>query len=135
MTRAGVLATLVAVVIVGACGQATTAEPAMTPTTTKTVRPSASGDTTDAVSAPAGLPATHWSAIVADLQRRGAPTDAIQVVSAEAKTWPNGAWGCPKPGTTYTQALVQGYRVVLTTGDTTYDYRFGATATPRLCEY
>jgi hypothetical protein len=61
-------------------------------------------------------------------------TDGLEVVSARAVTWPNGGWGCPKPGMMYTQALVNGYQVVVKAGQRTYDYRFGASATPRLCE-
>jgi hypothetical protein len=30
-------------------------------------------------------------------------------------TWPNGALGCPEPGTMYTQSLVPGFRVVAKT--------------------
>ena len=33
------------------------------------------------MSAPSGIPATHWAAILADLERRGAPTSGLEVVS------------------------------------------------------
>jgi hypothetical protein len=39
--------------------------------------------------------------------------DSIEVVSAEEVTWPDGALGCPEPDGMYTQALVEGYRIVL----------------------
>ncbi|TVR34237.1 MAG: hypothetical protein EA388_09415 [Nitriliruptor sp.] len=39
--------------------------------------------------------------------------DDIEVVTAEAVTWPDGAIGCPEPDMMYTQALVEGYRIVL----------------------
>jgi len=86
------------------------------------------------MSAPSGIPATHWAAILADLERRGAPTSGLEVVKGVAVTWPNGSLGCPKPGMMYTQALVDGYQVVVKAGGTTYDYRFGNTSVPRLCE-
>lgn len=86
------------------------------------------------MSAPSGIPATHWAAILADLERRGAPTSGLEVVRAVAVTWPNGSLGCPKPGMSYTQALIDGYQVVVKAGGTTYDYRFGSTSAPRLCE-
>jgi hypothetical protein len=37
----------------------------------------------------------------------------VEVVAAEAVTWPDGALGCPQPDQMYTQALVPGYRVIL----------------------
>mgnify|MGYP001641289635 CR=1 FL=1 len=46
----------------------------------------------------------------------------------------SGALGCPIPGASYTQALVNGWQVVVKVGDTTYDYRFGSSSSPILCE-
>jgi hypothetical protein len=37
----------------------------------------------------------------------------IEVVLAQRVTWPDGSIGCPEPGMMYTQALVEGYRIVL----------------------
>ena len=45
-----------------------------------------------------------------------------------------GALGCPIPGASYTQALVDGWQVVVKVGKTTYDYRFGSSSSPTLCE-
>lgn len=86
------------------------------------------------MNAPSGIPSTHWAAILADLEHRGAPTTGLEVVKAVAVTWPNGSLGCPKPGMMYTQALIDGYQVVVKAGGTTYDYRFGSTSAARLCE-
>ena len=36
-----------------------------------------------------------------------------EVVVAERVTWPDAALGCPRPDELYTQALVEGYRIVL----------------------
>ena len=85
------------------------------------------------MTAPTGIPATHWAAVLSDLTTRGIVTEGIEVVTARAVTWPNGALGCPKPGMAYTQMVIDGYQVVVTVGGKTYDYRFGATATPHLC--
>lgn len=79
------------------------------------------------------VPTEKWDAIVADLAARGVEGEPVLVWS-EAVTWPNGALGCPKPGMSYTQALVDGMRVVVTVDGTTYDYRFGRGNAPRLCE-
>lgn len=43
----------------------------------------------------------------------GVEESEVQLVSAEAVTWSDGSLGCPEPGMMYTQALVPGYRVVL----------------------
>lgn len=92
--------------------------------------------TTPGPIAPSGTPTTvptaKWDAIVADLADRGAASPAL--VSATAVTWPNGALGCPQPGQSYTQALVDGMQVIVTADGTTYDYRFGTGDTPQLCE-
>ena len=55
-------------------------------------------------------------------------------MEAHKKTWRTGALGCPIPGAIYTQALVDGWQVVVKVGDTTYDYRLGSTPSPTLCE-
>lgn len=81
---------------------------------------------------PVAVPAARWDAIVADLAERGV-TGTPELVSAHAVTWNNGALGCPSPGVSYTQAIVDGMRVVVEVDGTTYDYRFGTTDSPKLC--
>lgn len=52
--------------------------------------------------------------ILADaVQRSGIGENEIEIVTAEAVTWSDGSLGCPEPGMGYTQALVDGYRVVI----------------------
>lgn len=58
---------------------------------------------------------------------------SIEVVSAEPVTWSDGSLGCPEPGKFYTQALVEGSRVVLEHDETRYDYHAGADGEPFLC--
>jgi hypothetical protein len=58
----------------------------------------------------------------------------LQVVKAEALTWSDGSLGCPKPGETYTQAQVQGYRVILEHAGKQYDYRASERGYFFLCE-
>ncbi|WP_130874662.1 hypothetical protein [[Pseudopropionibacterium] massiliense] len=79
-------------------------------------------------------PATHMEAIRTDLNERGVAGSEATLVEAHRKTWRSGALGCPIPGAVYTQALVDGWQVVVKVGDTTYDYRFGSTPSPMLCE-
>ena len=78
------------------------------------------------------VPPAYWDAIVADLAERGV-TGTPELVSAQSVTWNSGALGCPKPGMSYTQAIVDGMRVVVEVDGTTYDYRFGTTDSPKLC--
>lgn len=66
-------------------------------------------------SVPTGdVPAAMLEQVIADAAS-GAGVDlaAVEVISAEAVTWSDGALGCPLPDQMYTQALVPGYRVVL----------------------
>lgn len=78
-------------------------------------------------------PPARWDAIVDDLSARGVSGEPA-LVSAEAVTWPSSALGCPAPGRSYAQAIVEGMRIVVEVDGTTYDYRFGRSDTPMLCE-
>lgn len=72
------------------------------------------------------VPAALLDSILADLAGRlGVDVDEIEVIRGESVTWNDGSLGCPKPGMMYTQALVDGYWVVLRVGDDTFDYRAG----------
>ena len=125
-------------VTLAACAADTPAEPRdpgteKSPTglpiaTAPTEMPSASAtDTVDP-------PETHMEAIRADLDGRGVSGSDATLVEAYRKTWESGALGCPLPGASYTQALVEGWQVVVKVGDKTYDYRFGSSSSPTLCE-
>ncbi len=79
------------------------------------------------------VPPARWDAIVADLAARGV-TGTPELVSAQSVTWNSGALGCPQPGQSYTQALVDGMRVIVTVDAKQYDYRFGTADAPKLCQ-
>ena len=81
---------------------------------------------------PVAVPPARWDALVADLGARGV-TATPELVSAEAVTFSDSSLGCATPGQSYTQALVDGLRVVVTAGGQTYDYRFGTGDAPKLC--
>ena len=55
-------------------------------------------------------------------RRTGLNASALQVISSEAVTWPDGSLGCPQPGLMYTKAPVPGYRVRIQAGDTVLNY-------------
>ena len=59
-------------------------------------------------------------------KRTGIARSALVLVSAEAVTWPDGSLGCPRPGQTYTQAQVPGYRIRIQAGAKTLDYHANA---------
>ncbi|HKU88261.1 MAG TPA: hypothetical protein VJP84_00600 [Steroidobacteraceae bacterium] len=62
------------------------------------------------------IPVSVRRAVVADAARRfKVPESNVVLTRAEQVTWPNGALGCPEPGTMYTQSLVPGFRVVAKT--------------------
>ena len=84
------------------------------------------------VGTPVAVPPARWDALVADLGARGV-TATPELVSAEAVTFSDSSLGCATPGQSYTQALVDGMRVVVTAGGETYDYRFGTGDDPLLC--
>ncbi|MFV0407518.1 MAG: hypothetical protein ACK5LN_11995 [Propioniciclava sp.] len=68
-----------------------------------------------------------------DLTERGVDPAEMQVLSADRVMWSDGSWGCPQPGMGYTQALVEGSRIVVEVAGQSYDYRFGSGDGFRLC--
>lgn len=73
-------------------------------------------------------------AAAADLAARmGVDRAEISVLRFEEVTWPDGSLGCPKPGEFYTQALVDGFRVVLSYDSRVYLYHAGSDGEPFLC--
>ncbi len=49
--------------------------------------------------------------------------DSLQIQQTEAKTWSDGCLGLAKPDEFCTQALVEGWRILVTDGQTTWVYR------------
>jgi hypothetical protein len=118
------------------------------------VSPSSSSTTTTPVTSVAPAPTTTSSAAattapsattpppgtdpiataIADLAARlGVDSTAIDVVSAEEVTWPDAAVGCPQPGMSYAQVLVNGSRIVLEAGGVEYHYHSGGGGDPFFC--
>lgn len=104
-----------------------------TPPASVTARSSpSSGYPTDA---PSGIPDEVWVAVLDDLGRRlDRPITDPVVTSAKSVTWNDGSLGCPKPGQSYTQALVDGFQVVLEVDGEPFDYRSAGGSSVRLCE-
>ena len=102
-------------------------------------RPSASfpGETPPPSDAPVigEAPQALVDAILDDVvARTGVARDAIKVTRAQAMEWSDGSMGCPEPGMMYTQAIVEGFWVVVEVDARSYDYRAGRQGGFRLCE-
>ena len=70
------------------------------------------------------VPEELLNKIIADLaERTGIPSDRILVIQSQATIWNDGSLGCPQPGVFYTQALVNGFWVILEAEGQKYDYR------------
>jgi hypothetical protein len=81
------------------------------------------------------VPENILGAIMADAARQtGIGEERIDVIRAESVTWNDGSLGCPEPGMVYTQALVDGYHVVLDVDGEELDYRVDSGGGFRVCE-
>lgn len=79
-------------------------------------------------------PSTVVDEAIADLtERAGVPAEEIEVVSQEEVTWSDGSLGCAQKGMSYTQALVDGFRVVLRADGVDYEYHSAGSETPAYC--
>ena len=111
---------LVAVWIVGGCSAASSSVP---PSQSPGEKPSGN----------IALPTSVIEPVVAEVAKlAGVPADQVTVISAEEVTFSDGSLGCPVPGQVYTQALVDGYKIVAEAGGKTYDFR-GSGSTFRQC--
>ncbi len=59
--------------------------------------------------------------------------EQLVIVRAEPAVWNDGSLGCPEPGMQYTQALVNGYWIVIKAAGQTYDFRMGRGGNFQLC--
>ncbi|WP_324650386.1 hypothetical protein [Georgenia sp. H159] len=107
----------------GATGSVPPSSPEL-PSPPTTPRPDPSATTTPQVEAAIADLADHLGLAAAD----------IAVVSHEDVTWPDGSLGCPSPGTSYTQALVPGARLVLAAEGREYSYHAGRDGEFRRCD-
>lgn len=83
----------------------------------------------------AGIPGDILNSVLDDAaQKLGVAPDALVVTKAEAVTWPDGSLGCPEPGMFYTQALVDGYWIVVEAGGQSLDYRASGGGNFRICD-
>lgn len=67
-------------------------------------------------------------------ERTGVAEDDIELEELSMVTWSDGALGCPEPGMAYTQALVDGYRIVLDAAGQQLVYHGAIGDDPFYCE-
>lgn len=92
------------------------------------------GDTADEGSSDALLGDEVMTAIDDLVDELGVERDAVEVRVTELVTWPDAAVGCPRPDEVYTQALVDGYRIVLAADGQEFAYHGERGAPPFRCE-
>lgn len=112
------------------------ATPAGTPSTTLT--PASTTVSTHPTVPPTDVPpVTSGDSLVdlavADLRAMVGDGGDITVITQDEVVWPDGALGCPMSGMSYTQALVDGSRIVLGHGGTEYAYHSGRAGQPFYC--
>jgi hypothetical protein len=134
------LALTVCILALTACGPgAATQSPGPNATVAPTPRPP---DVPVATPPPAaippvtGVPPAILETVTAEAARlAGVYVDQVTIVSAAPTSWPDGSLGCPQPGEMYTQALVNGFWIVLQAGGAAYDFRVAADGSFRLCPH
>ena len=62
-------------------------------------------------------------------QKTKISVNRLQIQAAQRQTWPDGCLGLAKPGELCTQALVAGWRIVLTDNQKTWVYRTDSSGT------
>ena len=67
--------------------------------------------------------------------RLGLEPEMIEASAPRLVTWRSGALGCPKPGMSYTDALVPGVLIELRVGDAVYRYHAAAGGQPFHCPH
>lgn len=73
--------------------------------------------------------------VVADAaERAGVDVAEVSVVSSTEVEWSDGSLGCPKPGMTYTQALVSGFQIIVRADGRDLDYRVRSPGDFKLCD-
>lgn len=132
--RSGILAAAMAG-LAAACGDVPAAPAAPPGAPTATTPATAAEETETQMARQPGLEGLVAQAVQDLSARTGIAPEAITVVSAEPKVWPDASLGCPQPGMRYAQVLQDGALIELEAGDRTYRYHTGGNRVePFLCE-
>ena len=66
-------------------------------------------------------------------ERLNVPLDSIKLSGARRVNWRSGALGCPRPGMSYTDALVPGVQILLQANNTIHAYHSKFDGQPFYC--
>lgn len=88
----------------------------------------------DAVSVPTAMQSFIDTLIDDLVSQKGVERDTVRVIEMQEIVWNNGSLGCPQPGMAYTQALVDGFYVLLRANGNDYAYHTSGTRHFVLCE-
>lgn len=141
-SRLSLLVLLIGTLALGACTLQTAADPSQSVDgeADRSDRPAASKRPREPVPA---TPAPQVGEVPGELmarildaaaERADVDIDEIEILRAEAVTWPDGSLGCPEPGQSYIQVLIDGYHVVLEAAGEELDYRASENGNFRYCE-
>lgn len=100
-------------VAAGCGGDDPTATPPSTPTATTPDVGTPQPDAPTGIDEDSPLGVATGQAVEQAAADAGVPVEDVEVVTAEEVTWRDGALGCPDPDMSYTQALVEGFRIVV----------------------
>jgi hypothetical protein len=102
---------------------------------TMTKMPERVPPTEETTSATGEVPNDLIDSILKDLAgKTGAQISNMTIVQSPAVVWNDGSLGCPQPGGIYTQALVNGYWIILEIAGKKFDYRATEAGYFILCE-
>jgi hypothetical protein len=136
-TFASLLGVLLAAALIGACGQASPQPPPTPPDLTQPTPVDTDPEETmpsEPLQPPPGIPAELFAQIAQEAAAlSGVAVDELEVERAAPVTWNDGSLGCPEPGQLYTQALVDGYWIVLRANGQELDFRATRDGHFRLC--
>lgn len=126
------IAFLAAVWVVAGCSAGGASDrPSLVPASDQPIRATPSAN--PAKPGANALPASVTDPVVAEIAKlAGVPVGEVTIISAQEMTFSDGSLGCPQPGMVYTQAIVDGYKIVAEAGGTTYDVR-GSGSKFRVC--
>ncbi|MDX1621812.1 MAG: hypothetical protein R3320_12520 [Nitriliruptorales bacterium] len=88
----------------------------------------------EAASPPPGLDDVIAEARSLVGEAAGVSEDDVELIEASEVTWPDGALGCPQPDQMYTQALVEGYRIVMEADGEEFYVHGAENQSPFICE-
>ncbi|MEP0805902.1 MAG: hypothetical protein HRF47_10445 [Chloroflexota bacterium] len=117
---------LILAVLLSACAPAVPDQP-MTPSSDSYPNPSYPNPAYPNPDAAADLTPAQQAALTLLSQTLNLPADQLTILSTEAVTWSNGCLDVERPGMMCTQALVEGYRIIVEADGREYEVRTNET--------